>query len=84
MACGAPCVVNDIPIMREVTDGHALIVDFKDAARVAGALKTFAEDGAERARLRQEGITRAQDFTFEKLTTERITAIQRLVSGKRS
>ena len=84
MACGAPCVVNDIPIMREVTDGHALIVDFKDADRVAGALKTFTENDAERARLRREGIARAQNFTFEKLTTERITAIQRLVSGKRS
>lgn len=84
MACGTPCVVNDIPIMREVTDGRALIVDFKDPARVAGALQSLAEDAALHGRLRTEGLRRAQDFTFEKLTTERITAIQRLVSDRRS
>jgi glycosyltransferase involved in cell wall biosynthesis len=84
MACGAPCVVNDIPIMREVTDGHALIVDFKDAGRVAGALQSLAEDDVLHGRLRADGLRRAQNFTFEKLTTERITAIQRLVSGTRA
>ena len=84
MACGAPCVVNDIPIMREVTDDHALIVDFKDAGRVAGALQSLAEDDVLHGRLRADGLRRAQNFTFEKLTTERITAIQRLVSGKRA
>ena len=84
MACGAPCVVNDIPIMREVTDGHALIVDFKDADLVAGALQSLSEDAALHSRRRAEGLRRAQDFTFEKLTTERITAIQRLVSGTRA
>jgi len=30
--------VNDIPVMREVTDGHAMIVDFKEARPVADAM----------------------------------------------
>lgn len=84
MACGTPCVVNDIPIMREVTDGHALILDFKDAASVAGALRSLSEDAELLGRLRAQGLRRAQYFTFEKLTTERITAIQRLVAGTRA
>lgn len=84
MACGAPCVVNDIPIMREVTDGHALIVDYKDAGRVAGALQSLAEDNVLHGRLRSDGLRRAQNFTFEKLTAERITAIQRLLSSRRA
>lgn len=82
MACGTPCVVNDIPIMREVTNGAALIVDFGDPARVAEALHRLAVEDSTRSRLKQEGLACAAQFTFEKLTTERVTAIRRLIGGK--
>ena len=75
MACGTPCVVNDIPIMHEVTAGHAAIVDFRDAAAVAAAL-TRADGG--RDALRAAGIRRAGDFSFEKLARERIAVIRRV------
>jgi glycosyltransferase involved in cell wall biosynthesis len=75
--------VNDIPIMREVTDGHALIVDFKNPRAVADGLSGIARDHQLRAGLRKAGLVRAQDFSFEKFTRERIVAIQRLVSVKR-
>jgi glycosyltransferase involved in cell wall biosynthesis len=79
MACGTPCIVNDIPIMREVTAGHALIINFQDSAAVAGALqKMILNDGSTEG-LRAAGITRAREFTFEKLVTERITTIRRLI-----
>jgi glycosyltransferase involved in cell wall biosynthesis len=80
MACGTPCVVNDIPIMHEVTNDEALIVDFGDADAVANALRKLAIGGAQSAQLRARGMARAREFTFEKLTTERIMAIQQLVS----
>ncbi len=82
MACRTPCVVNDIPIMREVTEGHALVVDFHKVEAVSGALRKFSTDAGLVARLREEGLARARQFTFEKLATERITAIQRLVSSR--
>jgi glycosyltransferase involved in cell wall biosynthesis len=82
MACGTPCVVNDIPIMHEVTNGIALIVDFADADVVADALRKIAIGGTQSAHLRDQGLARAREFTFEKLTTERMTAIQRLVSSR--
>jgi glycosyltransferase involved in cell wall biosynthesis len=84
MACGTPCIVNDIPIMREVTDGQAMIVDFRNTASVTEALKQMAEDADTFARLRRAGLERAQQFTFEKLATERIGAIQRLVAARRA
>jgi glycosyltransferase involved in cell wall biosynthesis len=80
MACGTPCVVNDIPIMHEVTNDEALIVDFDNADDVADALRKLAIGGPQSAQLRARGMARAREFTFEKLTTERITAIQQLVS----
>jgi glycosyltransferase involved in cell wall biosynthesis len=84
MACGTPVIVNDIPIMHEVTEGHAMIVDYNQAAEVAQALKRVAEDAALRAKLREGGLARAQRFTFEKFTSERIDAIERFVSARRS
>jgi glycosyltransferase involved in cell wall biosynthesis len=75
MACGTPCVVNDIPIMHEVTDGQALLVDFRDAAAAAAALRAVAGDDALRARLRSAGIERAACFDFDRLAAERIDAI---------
>ncbi len=78
MACGTPCVVNDIPIMHEVTAGHAAIVDFRDPSAVAAALQRLMDDEAERARLRTLGLRRAADFSFEKLTRERMGIIRRV------
>jgi glycosyltransferase involved in cell wall biosynthesis len=80
MACGTPCVVNDIPIMHEVTNDEALIVDFDNADAVADALRKLAIGGPQSAQLRDRGMARAREFTFEKLTTERITAIQQLIT----
>jgi glycosyltransferase involved in cell wall biosynthesis len=82
MACGTPCIVNDIPIMEEVTGGSALTVDYRDAPRVAGALREMAEDRSSRERLRQKGISGTLRFDFDKLATERIEAIRRLLSGR--
>ncbi len=81
MACGTPCVVNDIEIMHEVTGGHALIVDFADTAAAARALETLCTDDAVHARLREQGIAWAQQFSFDKLATERVEAIRKTVGG---
>lgn len=80
MACGTPCVLNDIPIMREVTEGHALIVNFKDTQGATEALQRIAGEQQLHDSLRAAGLRRAAHFTFEKFTSERIVAIQQLLS----
>jgi alpha-1,3-rhamnosyl/mannosyltransferase len=82
MACGTPAIVNDIPIMREVTAGHAAVIDFKQTAAVRDGLQRLAADSAWRETLRAGGLRRAQDFTFEKLAGERIGAIQRMLAAR--
>jgi glycosyltransferase involved in cell wall biosynthesis len=82
MACGAPCLVNNIPIMHEVTNGHALILDFKNPDLIAGALADLAQDDLLFEKLRAEGLSRAREFTFERLTRERVNAIQKLLTAK--
>jgi len=83
MACGTPCLVNDIPIMHEVTAGHALIINFHEVAAVTEALQRLVTDAGLSERLRASGLARVRDFTFEKLTVERITAIRRLLARVR-
>ena len=82
MACGTPCVVNDMPIMREVTGGHAVLVRFADTAAAGQALQTLLADEGTRARLRSEGIAWAKQFSFDRLAAERIEAIRDMLEGK--
>lgn len=82
MACGVPCVVNDLPVMHEVTGGHALIADFHDEKVVSDALRRLVSDAGFVQQLRDGGLARARQFTFDKLATERITALQQLVLKK--
>jgi glycosyltransferase involved in cell wall biosynthesis len=83
MACGTPCVVNDIPIMREVTAGHAQIVDFRNATEAGSALVRGLTDEAWRNQVIPAGLQRAHDFSFERLTAERITAVSQLVKTRK-
>jgi len=83
MACGTPVLVHDIPIMHEVSDGHALIVDFANRAAATQALRDIASDAALRRRLIVGGLQRAQRFTFEQFTRERIDVIRDRLVGER-
>ena len=75
MACGTPCVTNRIPIMDEVTGGHALIVDYADTDATTGALAALLDDDALHTRLRAEGIGWVTRFSFDKLARERVDAV---------
>jgi glycosyltransferase involved in cell wall biosynthesis len=75
MACGTPCVVNDIPIMREVTQGAAWIVDYRNSDDVSRSLVEALTDEGRRADVIQRGLVRSRDFDFDKLTRERLAAI---------
>jgi glycosyltransferase involved in cell wall biosynthesis len=80
MACGTPVLVNDIPIMHEVTAGQGLIVDFTNTEAVTNALRQILTDEPLRQRLREGGLARARQFSFERFTAERLTAIRRMMS----
>ncbi len=79
MACGIPCIVNDIEVMHEVTGGHAVIVDFQDAVAAEAGLRAVAFDEGLRRRLRESGLEKAQEFSFERLARERIAAVRRVL-----
>ena len=79
MACGTPCVVNDIPIMHEVTGGHAQVVDFRDATAAAAALAALLDDDSLHKRLRTEGLPWTKQYGFDRLAAERIEGIRHVL-----
>jgi len=65
MACGTPVIAADIPVLREVAGGAALLVDPRDTAAIARAMVELHSDPARRAGLSALGIARAKNFSWD-------------------
>jgi glycosyltransferase involved in cell wall biosynthesis len=83
MASGCPCVVQDLPVLREVTAGAARLVDFTDTTAAGAALASVCRDDDMAERLRAAGVRRAREFSFERLARERMEAILQVLGAKR-
>lgn len=86
MACGCPCVVNDIRALAEVGADAVVKVNFADAEAASAALEDLLESGGAGttplyAELKGKGLKRAADFSFERLARERIGALRSLLGG---
>jgi glycosyltransferase involved in cell wall biosynthesis len=65
MACGTPVVVSTTPALREVVAGAGVAMDPGDTAGWAAALERLLAGGPEAERLRELGLRRASQFTWE-------------------
>ncbi len=79
MACGCPSVLQDLPVLREVTGGSAVFTDFADEERAGRALFAICADDTLWQRLRTAGLRRAGEFSYGKLARERVEAILRAI-----
>lgn len=76
MACGCPCVVQDIPAVAEVLADAGVRVDFAAAGAAMEALQRVLTEPDLAADLRARGLQRAQDFSFTRLVDERVDALR--------
>ena len=65
MACGVPVVTSNISSMPEVAGDAAVLVDPRDEQGLAAAIARLLRDEALRDRLREAGIARARQFSWE-------------------
>ena len=70
MSCGAPVVISDRGSLPEIAGGAALVVDPDDAHALAEAMSCVSRDADLRARLRERGLARAADFSWERCARE--------------
>jgi alpha-1,3-rhamnosyl/mannosyltransferase len=65
MACGVPVACSDIPSLREVTGGAALLFNASSPPEIAAALERVLEDKDLREDLRARGLKRAAELTWD-------------------
>jgi glycosyltransferase involved in cell wall biosynthesis len=70
MACGVPCVVRDVPSLRETGGGGASYVAGDDPDAWAAALERATDDGASHERARQAAVASAARFSWERMAAE--------------
>jgi glycosyltransferase involved in cell wall biosynthesis len=66
MARGVPVLTSNVSAMPEVAGDAAILVDPRDTGSIAEGLRRLADDTDLRERLIQAGLTRVQNFTWEK------------------
>ena len=74
MDAGIPIVASDIPVHREVTDGHALFVDPNSVDSVGNGLHKLVHDLGLQKKLAHQGSERAKHFSWKKTAEETLYA----------
>jgi glycosyltransferase involved in cell wall biosynthesis len=82
MACGTPVVTANTSSLPEVAGAAALLVDPSDVEEIAGALRRVLEDPALARDLRERGLARAAQFSWER-TARATVAVYEKVLGNR-
>lgn len=82
MACGAPVVATNRAAVPEVVGQAAVLFDPEDVASIVEAMERVLSQDELRERLRQQGLRRAGEFTFER-SAERVLALLREVGRRR-
>ena len=79
MACGCPTIVSASASLPEICGDAALYCDPSDVKDIAAKMLQVATDGATRALLREKGLQRARQFTWDKCARETLAVIESLL-----
>jgi len=79
MACGTSVITSNLASMPEVAGDAALLVDPYRVESIADAMAQVAADSQLRATLRQRGLARAQQFSWEKTGKATAEVLQRFM-----
>jgi glycosyltransferase involved in cell wall biosynthesis len=77
MACGCPVVVSNTASMPEVCDDAALYCDPHDVGDIAEKIRVVIEDASLRETMRQKGLKRANQFTWEYSAFQLLSLIEK-------
>ena len=83
MACGAPVITSDTSSLPEVAGDAALLVDPRDVDALAAAIERLMGDATLRAELRERGLARAREFSWERTARETAAVYRAACDGGR-
>jgi glycosyltransferase involved in cell wall biosynthesis len=81
MACGAPVITSNISATAEVAGGAAILVDPRSTASIRDAIDRMLGDPDLRAKLREAGLARAAEFSWQRAAQETHSIYRRVVDG---
>ena len=82
MASGVPIVASDLPICREICQNAALYFDVNDASELAQRIVTLIENPELRQRLREFGLERAKEFSWERTAAQMVEIFEEVINGR--
>lgn len=82
MACGTPVVASNASALPEVVGEAGLLVDPYDVDSLSTTMAQALHDTALQRRLRQMGLARARQFTWEKTAVKLLSLYQRVIEEK--
>ena len=78
MACGTPVVCSNAASLPEVVGDAAIMVDPYDVEGLAEAMRRVLADAGLREELREKGLARARQFTWERTARETVAVYQQV------
>lgn len=84
MACGAAVIGSDTSSIPEVIGDSEALFDPRDPASIAAKLRNVLNDEGLRARLRERGLRRAQEFSWDRCAERALGAMRRECDKRRA
>jgi glycosyltransferase involved in cell wall biosynthesis len=78
MACGAPVITSNRTALPEVAGDAAVLVNPEDAEELGEAMVRVLEDQTLRATLKEKGLKRAKQFTWERAARQTMALYREL------
>ncbi|MEP0391859.1 MAG: glycosyltransferase family 1 protein [Erythrobacter sp.] len=80
MACGCPVVTSNLSAMPEVTGEAALLVNPYDTDEIASALTKVVADKTVSSSLREKGLARAKELSWERFAVDNLAIYRKLLA----
>lgn len=80
MACGCPVISSNASSLPEVTGDAALLVDPQDVGELSRQMERVLADGALREALKQRGLDRAAQFSWDRTARETVAVYRRVAN----
>jgi len=81
MACGTPVVVSNAGSLSEVVGDAAILVDPHDVRSIADAMAGLLTNDSLRVQLRERGLTRCQQFSWEETARRTLRLCEEACGG---
>ncbi len=83
MACGTPVACSSTPSVAEVAGDAGILFDPLDVAGIRDALSRLLADAELRSRLREAGLGRAAEFSWERTARRTLEVLRRTITEAR-